>query len=74
MIVLNDKKDENANLKNKTMFDICFGLCIALSHMIFLAFSHFGQKMMCKEFMTPEVQNYYLGLFNAIPAFIAILI
>ena len=74
MIVLNDKKDENANLKNKTVFDICVGLCIALSHMTFLAFSHFGQKMLCKEKMTPEIQNYYLGLFNAIPAFIAILI
>ena len=42
--------------------------------MTFLAFSHFDQKMLCKEKMTPEIQNYYLGLFNAIPAFIAILI
>ena len=74
MIVLNDKKDTNADLKNKTVFDMCVGLCIALSHMMFLAFSHFGQKMMCKENMTPEIQNYYLGLFNAIPAFVAVLI
>ena len=74
MIILNDKKDTNANLKNKTVFDICIGLCIALSHMTFLAFSHFGLKMLCKEHMTPEVQNFYLGLFNTIPAFFVMLL
>ena len=42
--------------------------------MTFLALSHFGQKMLFKEHMTPEIQNYYLGLFNAIPTFIAIIL
>ena len=44
------------------------------SHMTFVAFANFGQKLLCKEKMIPEVQNYYLGLFNAIPAFILMLI
>lgn len=74
MIILNDKKDPSINLKNKTLSDICIGLCIALSHMTFLAFSHFGLKMLCKEHMTPEVQNFYLGLFNALPSFFVMLI
>ena len=69
MIVSNDKKDKSSNLKNKTVFDMFIGLTIAISHMTFVAFSHFGQKMLCNEKMVPEVQNYYMGLFNAIPAF-----
>ena len=42
--------------------------------MTFVAFANFGQKLLCKEKMIPEVQNYYLGLFNALPAFFLMLI
>ena len=74
MIVFNDKKDKEANIRNKTSFDMFVGVTIALSHMTFVAFSHFGQKMLCNEKMLPEVQNFYLGLFNSIPAFIVMII
>ena len=74
MIVSNDKKDKTVNLKNKTVFDMFIGLTIAISHMTFVAFSHFGQKILCNEKMIPEVQNYYMGLINAIPAFFVMII
>ena len=74
MIVFNDKKDKGAHLNNKTSFDMFIGVTIALSHMTFVAFSNFGQKLLCKEKIIPEVQNFYLGLFNAIPAFVVMII
>ena len=74
MIVFNDKKDKGAHLKNKTSFDMFVGVTIALTHMSFVAFSNFGQKLLCKEKMVPEVQNFYLGLFNAIPAFVVMIL
>ena len=74
MIVLIDKKDKEADPKKNFNFDIFIGVIIALSHMTFVAFANFGQKLLCKEKMIPEVQNYYLGLFNLIPAFFLMLI
>ena len=74
MIVLNDKKDKGAHLKNNTTFNLFVGVTIALCHMTFVAFSNFGQKLLCKEKMKPEVQNFYLGLFNSIPAFVVMLL
>ena len=74
MIVLNDKKYKEAGSKKNTSYDIFIGVIIALTHMTFIAFANFGQKLLCKENMIPEVQNYYLGLFNLIPAFILMLI
>ena len=73
VIVTNDKRDTSINLKNKTTYDMCVGVTIALSHMSFVAFSHFGQKMLCEEKMPSEVQNYYMGLINTLPAFIVML-
>ena len=58
MIVLNDKKDKGAYLKNNTTFNLFVGVIIALCHMTFVAFSNFGQKLLCKEQMKPEVQNF----------------
>ena len=74
MIVLNDKKDKGAHLNKNTNFDMFIGVIIALSEMTFVAFSNFGQKLLCNEKMIPEVQNFYLGLFNTIPAFIVMII
>ena len=74
MIVYNDKKEKTDKIKNKTSFYIFVGVTIALTHMTFVAFSNFGQKLLCKEKMMPEVQNFYLGLFNSIPAFVVMLI
>jgi len=74
MIVFNDKKDKGASLKNNNNFDMLVGVIIAISEMTLTAFSNFGQKLLCNEKMIPEVQNFYLGLFNSIPAFIVMLL
>ena len=74
MIVFNDKKDKETDPKKNSTYDLFIGVIIALSHMTFVAFANFGQKLLCKEKIIPEVQNYYLGLFNSIPAFILMLI
>ena len=74
MIVSNDKKDKEASPSNNTNFDMIVGVIIALSEMTLVAFSNFGQKLLCNENMIPEVQNFYLGLFNSIPAFVVMLI
>ena len=43
--------------------------------MTFVVFSNFGQKLLlCKEKMMLEVENFYLGLFISIPAFVVMLI
>jgi len=74
MIVSNDKKYKEASPKNNTNFDMFVGVTIALSEMTLSAFANFGQKLLCNEKMIPEVQNFYLGLFNSIPAFVVMLI
>ena len=74
MIVSNDKKDKESSPKNNTNFDMFVGVTIALSEMTLTAFANFGQKLLCNEKMIPEVQNFYLGLFNSIPAFVVMLI
>lgn len=74
MIIFNDKKEKNVNIKNKTSFDTFVGITIALAEMTSVAFINFGQKFLCNEKIIPEVQNFYLGLFNSIPAFVVMLI
>ena len=74
MIILNEKNEKNDNIKNKTAFDMFLGITIALAEMTSCAFINFGQKYLCNEKIIPEVQNFYLGLFNAIPAFFVMII
>ena len=68
MIVMNER---NPNAKEKVYNDNVFiGCIIAIIHLTMLSFSKFAQKIMSKEKMNGEVQNFYMGLFNGIPALI----
>lgn len=66
LIVLNDKKPQS---KTTILHDnIYAGLFFALLFLLTLSINTIGQKMMAKEKMPPDVQNFYLGFYNILPA------
>ena len=44
------------------------GIMFSLAHLLFEGLSCLGQKIMCIEKLEADLQNYYLGMFNALPA------
>ena len=42
----------------------------SLAHLLFESLSCLGQKIMCKENLAADLQNYYLGMYNALPALV----
>ena len=72
LIIFNEKKP---NHENKTYHNnILLGSFFSFCNVMVLAFSCFGLKIICNEGMKPEIQNYYLGLYNTIPGLILMLI
>ena len=72
LIVLNDKKPQS---KTTIIHDnIYAGLFFAILFLLTLSFNSIGQKIMTKEGMPPDVQNFYLGFYNILPAFIMCII
>ena len=66
LIVLNDKKPQS---KTTILHDnIYAGLFFAVLFLLSLSINTIGQKMMAKEKMPPDVQNFYLGFYNILPA------
>ena len=66
LIILNDK---NAQSKTTILHDnIYAGLFFAVLFLLTLSINTIGQKMMAKEKMPPDVQNFYLGFYNILPA------
>ena len=66
LIVLNDKKPQS---KTTILHDnIYAGLFFAVLFLLTLSINTIGQKMMAKERMPPDVQNFYLGFYNILPA------
>jgi drug/metabolite transporter (DMT)-like permease len=66
LIVLNDKKPQS---KTTILHDnIYAGLFFAILFLITLSINTIGQKMMANEKMPPDVQNFYLGFYNILPA------
>ena len=66
LIVLNEKKSNVSKIKlndNKLA-----GLFFAGCHLLVNSFSNLGQKIQCKDKMFPDEQNYYLGMYNTLPA------
>jgi len=66
LIVLNEKKTNASIIKlndNKLA-----GLFFASCHLLVNGFSNLGQKIQCKDNMTADEQNYYLGMYNTLPA------
>ena len=66
LIILNDKKPQS---KTTILHDnIYAGLFFAVLFLLTLSINTIGQKMMAKEKMPPDVQNFYLGFYNILPA------
>ena len=66
LIVLNEKNPNDFNIKlndNKLA-----GLFFATCHLLVSGFSNLGQKIQVKDKMSPDEQNYYLGMYNTLPA------
>ena len=68
IIVLNDKKPQS----RKTILNnnVVEGLFFACLFLIFGSFNAIGQKMLVKDGMQADVQNFYLGFYNMLPAMI----
>ena len=68
IIALNDKKPESRkDIVNK---DMGKGLIYAILLLITMSFATIGQKMITKDGMAVQVQNFYLGLYNGLPGLI----
>ena len=66
LIVLNENK---AGTKKLVVNDNLFaGIMFSLAHLLFEGLSCLGQKIMCNENLEADLQNYYLGMFNTLPA------
>ena len=66
IIILNEKNPHASKIKlNDNIFA---GLLFAMCHLLVNGFSGLGQKILCKENLSPDEQNYYLGMYNTLPA------
>ena len=68
-IILSNERTPEAR-KTSVNNNTFIGILLALGNLIFNGFTNFAQKINCKDHLTPEEQNYYLGLYNTLPAFI----
>ena len=67
LIVLNEKK---AGTKKLVVNDNLFaGIMFPFAHLLFEGLSCLGQKIMCKEKLATDLQNYYLGMYNTLPVY-----
>ena len=57
------------NLDEKSQNNILFGAIAAVSHLTISAFANFAQRELAKEGISGDEQNFWLGVFNCIPAF-----
>ena len=57
------------NLEEKSQNNILFGAIAAISHLTISAFANFAQRELAKEGISGDEQNFWLGVFNCIPAF-----
>ena len=79
IICKNDKgekkvSDDTQTVVSTSSSDIFIGLMISIVYLIVCAFCTFGQKILCKQNMSGEVQNYYLGMYNTLPALLMVII
>ena len=68
VIIFNDK---NPKAKSQILDDNVFvGILYAISNISLFSLSMVGQKVLTKEGMECDLQNYYFGLYNAVPSFV----
>ena len=69
IIILNDR---NPEAKQQILNDnVIIGIIYAICNVGLVSFSMIGQKVMVNEGMNVDLQNYYFGLYNTVPALIA---
>ena len=66
IIIMNERNPEAA--KTQLNNNVTLGVFFALCHLVFYALNNLSQKILCKENLSPDEQNYYLGLYNTLPA------
>ena len=72
VIILNDK---NPQSKSQILNDNVFvGILYGISNIILYSLSMIGQKVLTKEGMDIDLQNYYFGLYNTVPALVVYII
>ena len=71
LIVKNETKGSNKDEPNNG--NIYIGLSVILTHLTLFSFSTMGQKILSKQGMHGDEQNYYLGVYNTIPALICMI-
>ena len=71
IIALNDKKPQSKNtILNDNIYQ---GLFFAILLLITAALASVGQKMITRDGMPVQVQNFYLGVYNGLPGFLVCL-
>ena len=58
------------NLEEKSNNGILFGALAALSHLTISAFANFAQRELAKAGLAGDEKNFWIGVFNCVPAFI----
>jgi drug/metabolite transporter (DMT)-like permease len=71
IIIMNERNPEAA--KTQLNNNVTLGVFFALCHLVFYALNNLSQKILCKENLSPDEQNYYLGLYNTLPALICMI-
>ena len=68
IIIFNDQKPQ---AKTQILDDNVFiGILFGIGNISLVSLSVIGQKALTKEGMDTDLQNYYFGLYNCVPAFI----
>jgi len=68
IIILNDRKPQT---KAQILDDnILMGIFYGVINMTFVSLSIIGQKVVTKDGMDIDLQNFYFGVYNCVPAFI----
>ena len=60
IIILNERNSGASKIKLKD--NIWAGFFFAMYHLLVNGYSGVGQKVLCKENLSPDEQNYYLGI------------
>ena len=68
VIIFNDKHPESkAQILNDNVF---VGILYAICNISLYSLSMLGQKVLTKEKMDIDLQNYYFGIYNAVPSLV----
>ena len=68
IIIFNDRKPQSkTTILNDNIF---IGILFGIGNVALVSLSCVGQKVLTKEGMDIDLQNFYFGLYNSVPAFI----